>query len=233
MQVPRVAALPAPGAGRVFVVDDDAPVRRALSRLLRSATHEVEVFASAEGFLEGVAPDPGPACLVVDLKMPGLTGLQLQEEMHRRGLDLPIVFISGHADVSSSVRAMKSGALDFIEKPFSDDQLLGVIAQALERDTRNREARRERTLLEARLARLTPREREVFALVVTGLGNKQVGWELGATEKTIKVHRARVMEKMEARSLAELVRMSDALGLRGAPPADESSTTAAPHRGRA
>jgi FixJ family two-component response regulator len=198
----------------VFVVDDDPPVRRALSRLLRSATHEVEAFPSAEGFLQGVAPDPGPACLVVDLRMPGLTGLQLQEEMRRRGLDLPVVFISGHADVASSVRAMKSGALDFIEKPFSDDRFLEVVAQALERDQHNRKARSERKVLETRLARLTPREREVFALVVTGLGNKQVGWELGATEKTIKVHRARVMEKMEAGSLAELVRMSDALGLR-------------------
>jgi FixJ family two-component response regulator len=205
------AAAPPTGAGRVFVVDDDAPVRRALSRLLRAATHEVEVFASAEGFLEGVAPDPGPACLIVDLNMPGLTGLDLQDEMQRRGLDLPIVFISGQADVSSSVRAMKQGALDFIEKPFSDDQLLGVIAQALERDSRNRRARSEQATLASRLARLTPREREVFELVVTGLGNKQVGWELGATEKTIKVHRARVMEKMEAGSLAELVRMADAL----------------------
>lgn len=233
MPSPRTA-LPAAGAGRVFVVDDDAPVRRALSRLLRSATHEVEVFASAEGFLEGVAPDPGPACLVVDLNMPGLTGLDLQDEMHRRGLDLPIVFISGHADVSSSVRAMKGGALDFIEKPFSDDQLLDVIAHALERDSRNREARQERALLESRYARLTPREREVFELVVTGLGNKQVGWELGATEKTIKVHRARVMEKMEAGSLAELVRMADALGLRSARATDEAARSGGTdRRGRA
>lgn len=221
MDVPRAAVPPAPGAGRVFVVDDDAPVRRALSRLLRSVAHQVEVFPSADGFLKGVSADPGPACLVVDLRMPGLTGLQLQEEMQRRGLDLPIVFISGHADVTSSVRAMKGGALDFIEKPFSDDQFLGVVTQALERDRRNRAARGERMVLEARQARLTPRERQVFALVVTGLGNKQIGWELGATEKTIKVHRARVMEKLEAGSLAELVRMSDALGMRG--PADGNS----------
>jgi len=214
MDVPRAAVPPAPSAGRVFVVDDDAPVRRALSRLLRSVTHDVEAFPSAEGFLKGVSADPGPACLVVDLRMPGLTGLQLQDEMRRRGMELPIVFISGHADVTSSVRAMKGGALDFIEKPFSDDQFLGVVAQALERDRRNRAARHERAVLETRLARLTPRERQVFGLVVTGLGNKQVGWELGTTEKTIKVHRARVMEKMESGSLAELVRMADALGLR-------------------
>ena len=211
----RSAALPVTGQGHVYVVDDDAPVRRALTRLLRSATLEVEAFASAEGFLAGLPADPGPACLVVDLNMPGLTGLQLQDEMHRRGIDMPVVFISGKADVSSSVRAMKGGALDFIEKPFSDDQFLGVVAHALERDNRNRELRDERKLLETRYARLTPREREVFGLVVTGLGNKQVGWQLGATEKTIKVHRARVMEKMEAGSLAELVRMSDALGTQG------------------
>lgn len=231
MPASRTATLPAPGAGRVFIVDDDAPVRRALTRLLRSATHAAEAFASAEGFLEAVALDPGPACLVVDLNMPGLTGLDLQDEMHRRGLELPVVFISGQADVSSSVRAMKRGALDFIEKPFSDEQFLGAVAQALERDSRNREVREERKLLESRYDRLTPREREVFALVVTGLANKQVGWELGASEKTIKVHRARVMEKMEAGSLAELVRMSDTLGLRGAPAPEESADL--PRRNRA
>jgi FixJ family two-component response regulator len=209
----------------VFLVDDDPPVRQALSRLLRSAAYQAEAFPSAERFLSDVAPDPGPACLVVDLKMPGLTGLQLQEEMQRRGLEVPVVFISGQADVASSVRALKGGAVDFLEKPFSDDAFLGVVAQALERDRKSREARGQRKALEARLARLTPREREVFALVVTGLGNKQVGWELGATEKTIKVHRARVMEKMEAGSLAELVRMSDVLGIRAAPvPQGDPST---------
>ncbi|HET9315244.1 MAG TPA: response regulator, partial [Vicinamibacteria bacterium] len=154
MPASRAAALPASVAGRVFVVDDDAPVRRALSRLLRSATHEVEAFDSAEGFLAGVAPDPGPTCLVVDLNMPGLTGLELQDELQRRGVDLPVVFISGQADVSSTVRAMKGGALDFIEKPFSDDEFLGVVAHALERDSRNRERREEHRVLEARYARL-------------------------------------------------------------------------------
>ena len=219
MHVSR-AALPAPNAGRVFVVDDDAPVRRALSRLLRSAAHAVEVFASAEDFLEGVAPDPGPACLVADLKMPGLTGLQLQDEMQRRGLDLPHRLHQrprGRFEQRSRDEGRRGG--------LHREALLGrpVPGRRSPRrwsgTRRNREARRERGVLEARFERLTPREREVFALVVTGLGNKQVGWELGATEKTIKVHRARVMEKMEAGSLAELVRMSDALGLRGAPPA--------------
>jgi len=207
-------------------VDDDAPVRRALSRLLRTATLHVEVFPSAEGFLDGATLDPGPSCLVVDLQMPGLTGLQLQDEMRRRGFEVPIVFISGHADVPSSVRAMKGGAVDFIQKPVEADELLRVVAHALERDRRGREARAQRELLEARLARLTPRERQVFALVVTGLGNKQVGWELGATEKTIKVHRARVMEKMEAGSLAELVRQSETLGHRTPPPADRAPVRA-------
>lgn len=203
-------------------MDDEPPVRRALSRLLRTASLEVEVFPSGEAFLDGAAVDPGPSCLLADLQMPGLSGLQLQDEMRRRGLEVPIVFISGHADVPSSVRAMKGGAVDFIQKPFVADDLLCVVSQALERDRRERQARGQRAALEARLARLTPREREVFALVVTGLGNKQVGWELGATEKTIKVHRARVMEKMEAGSLAELVRQSEALGHRALPPADKA-----------
>jgi RNA polymerase sigma factor (sigma-70 family) len=199
--------------GRVFVVDDEDPVRRALDRLIRAAGHEVEGFPTAQQFLEEARDGPGPCCVLCDLRMPGLSGLDLQEELHRRGLELPIVFISGRADVSSGIQAMKGGAVDFLEKPVSDDQLLAAIGRALERDRQGRAARSERQRLESRLARLTAREREVFALVVTGLANKQVGAQLGATEKTIKVHRSRVMEKMEAGSLAELVRMADALGL--------------------
>ena len=144
--------------------------------------------------------------------MPGLSGLDLQDELARRGLDLPLLFISGHADVASSVRAMKSGAIDFLEKPFSDTVLIEAVRQALARHRERQAARRDKDALESRLARLTPREREVFALVASGLLNKQVGYELGATEKTIKVHRARVMEKMEAGSLADLVRMAGRLG---------------------
>ena len=206
-----------PEGGRVFLVDDDAGVRRALTRLLRAAGLEVESFSSADALLPVI--DAGkPSCVVADLRMPGRNGLDLQAELTRRGLDLPLLFISGHADVSSSVRAMKGGAVDFLEKPVSDDALIGAVARAL---TRNREMQAERqeiAVLQNRLARLTPREKQVFALVTSGLLNKQVGYELHATEKTIKVHRARVMEKMEAPSLADLVRMASRLGVKPPPP---------------
>jgi FixJ family two-component response regulator len=200
--------------GHVFVVDDEATVRRALRRLLRAAGLEVECFPTAQEFLALEPPSAGPCCLVADLRLPGLSGLDLQETLLRRGLDLPIVFISGRADVGSGVQAMKGGAVDFLEKPVAGRDLLEAIGHALEQDRERRAARLDRAELEARAAHLTPREREVFALVVTGMLNKQVGAELGATEKTIKVHRARVMEKMGAGSLAELVRMADRLELR-------------------
>ena len=205
------------GGGTVYLVDDDASVRRSVSRLLRAAGLEVASFASADDLLLGL-DDRAPACVVADLRMPGRTGLDLQDELARRGLDLPILFISGQADVTSSVRAMKGGAVDFIEKPFSDTVLIGAVAAALARHRERQEGRREMQTLEARLARLTPRERQVFALVASGRLNKQVGFELGTTEKTIKVHRARVMEKMEAESLADLVRMAGRLGLTSPPP---------------
>jgi FixJ family two-component response regulator len=199
--------------GKVFLVDDDASVRKALTRLLRATGHVVESYPSATAFLSQARIE-GPACVVVDLRLPGLSGLELQQELQRRGQDLPLVFISGDADVPSSVRAMKDGALDFLEKPLRKEDLLASVARALARAARLRADRAIDDDLQRRMACLTPREREVFALIVTGLANKQVGAELGATEKTIKVHRARVMEKMEARSLAELVRIADRLGLR-------------------
>jgi FixJ family two-component response regulator len=205
------------GGGSVFLVDDDASVRRSVTRLLRAAGLDVASFASADELLQGL-DGREPACVVADLRMPGRTGLDLQDDLARRGLDLPILFISGHADVTSSVRAMKGGAVDFLEKPFSDTALIGAVRAALARHRQRQDTRREMKTLEARLARLTPRERQVFALVASGLLNKQVGFELGTTEKTIKVHRARVMEKMEAESLADLVRMAGRLGLTGAPP---------------
>ena len=205
------------GGGRVFLVDDDSSVRRGLTRLLRSVGLEVASFPSADELLLSLDARE-PACVVADLRMPGLSGLQLQNELARRGLDLPVVFISGHADVSSSVQAMKGGAVDFLEKPLAEEDLLAGVKKALDAHRERRAARREKEVLEARLARLTPREREVFALVAAGLLNKQVGYELGTTEKTIKVHRARVMEKMEARSLADLVRMAGALGINPEPP---------------
>ncbi len=200
--------------GKVLLVDDEPSVRRALSRLLRAAGLEVESFSSAQDCLATLRAEGGPSCVVADLRMPGLSGLDLQEQLQKRGLDLPIVFISGRADLASGVRAMKGGAVDFLEKPVSDRDLLEAIRRALERDQEQRAQRAEREMLEGRAADLTPREREVFTLVASGLLNKQVGAELGATEKTIKVHRARVMEKMQAGSLAELVRMADRLGLR-------------------
>jgi FixJ family two-component response regulator len=198
----------------VFVVDDEAPVRKALARLLRAAGYEVATFGTAAEFLTGASVDGGPCCVVTDLMMPGLSGLELQERLRARGTEMPIVFLSGHGEVADGVRAMKDGAVDFLLKPVPEDELLATISAALDRDAKSRAERAQRQGLESRLARLTPRERQVFALVVTGLGNKQVGFALGASEKTIKVHRGRVMEKMEAGSLAELVRMADALGVR-------------------
>lgn len=207
---------PASGGGCVLLVDDDAGVRRALTRVLRAGGLKVVSFASAADLLVAVDTEE-PSCVVADLRMPGLTGLDLQDELARRGLDLPLLFISGHADVTSSVRAMKGGAVDFLEKPVSDTDLLDAVKRALARSRERLAARREQEVLEARLARLTPRERQVFALVASGRLNKQVGHELGTTEKTIKVHRARVMEKMEADSLADLVRMAGQLGIAGPP----------------
>ena len=199
---------------RVYLVDDDAGVRRALARVLRNAGHQTTAFGTAEDFLIGVELDDLPACLVVDLKMPGLSGLDLQELLLERGIELSLVFISGRADVQSGVQAMKSGAVDFLEKPVSDDTLLAAVARGLEQDGERRIQRAERAQLQERLGTLTPRERDVFGLIVTGLLNKQVGARLGTTEKTVKVHRSRVMQKMGAHSLAELVRMADKIAHR-------------------
>ena len=203
----------------MLLVDDEPSVRRALTRLLRAAGLEVASFPSAEALLAEVKQTThGPTCVVADLQMPGLTGLGLQDELARRGLDLPLLVVTGHGDVPSTVRAMKGGAVDFLEKPVSESDLLDGVGRALSRHRDLHDTRRQKELLEARLERLTPREREVFALVAAGLLNKQVGFELGTTEKTIKVHRARVMEKMEATSLADLVRMAGKLGITAPPP---------------
>jgi FixJ family two-component response regulator len=202
--------------GLVFVIDDDGLVRRALSRLLRSAGLQVQTFPSAKAFLDFAPPDR-PACLVLDLQLPGPSGLELQAALIRAGRDIPIVFVTGHGDVPSSVRAMKSGAVDFLQKPFDGQELLGCVARALSRSREQRAERAERAVLQERSATLTPREREVLGLVVTGRLNKQIAGELGVAEKTVKVHRGRVMAKMQAGSVAELVRMVEKLGEERAP----------------
>jgi FixJ family two-component response regulator len=197
--------------GLIFVVDDDDAVRRALSRLLASAGYRSESFASPIEFMARPPYDGGPSCLVLDLQMPGMTGLELQLRLREAGHLVPIVFITGHGDIPTSVQAMRRGAVDFLSKPFTDEQLLAAIDTALERDRGALASRRTLRDLVTRWHTLTPREREVFALVVQGLLNKQVAGRLGTAEKTIKAHRAKVVEKMGASSLAELVRMADAL----------------------
>ena len=196
----------------VFVVDDDVGTRESLKNLIRSVGLRVEAFASAQDFLRSTRPDV-PGCLVLDVRLPGLSGLDLQKRMAEVELEIPIVFITGHGDIPMSVRAMKAGAVEFLTKPFRDQELLDAIQQALERDRNAREQRAEIEELRSRYRLLTPREREVMALVVTGLLNKQIAGELGTSEASVKVHRQHVMEKMRAGSLAALVRMADRVGV--------------------
>lgn len=197
----------APATALVFVVDDDASVRKSLARLLKAAGYEAETFASVRDFLAR-RPHDGPCCLVLDVRMPGLTGLDLQEALRAAGQRLSIVFITGYRDVPVSVKAMKGGAVDFLTKPVDEETLLGAIQQAVARTLADRRQQARVTEIRNRITTLTPREAAVFALVVTGMLNKQIGSELGIAEKTVKVHRARVMEKMRAGSLAELVRLA-------------------------
>jgi FixJ family two-component response regulator len=197
----------------VFVVDDDASVRKALARLIRSAGYQVNTFASAREFLDRIKADQEPGCLVLDVRMPGLSGLDLQHELQSADISLPIVFMTGHGDIPMSVRAMKAGAVDFLPKPVKDAELLRAIEQARTRAAQEHAAATERQNILRRLETLTPRERDVMALVVRGLLNKQIAFELGTVEKTIKVHRARVMEKMQVESLAELVRIAERVGI--------------------
>jgi FixJ family two-component response regulator len=194
----------------VFVVDDDAAMRRSLENLMRSVGLRVEAFASAQEFLRRKPPD-APGCLVLDVRLPGPSGLELQRRMAETGLGIPIIFITGHGDVPMSVRAMKAGAVEFLTKPFRDQDLLDAIQQALERDRGARQQRAELDDLRRRFESLTRREREVMGHVVAGLLNKQIAAEVGASETTVKTHRHQVMEKMGAGSLADLVRMADRL----------------------
>src|SRR5207302_190513 len=202
----------AEGKAIVFVVDDDASVREGLGSLIRSAGLRVETFASAQEFLARSRADV-PSCLVLDVRLPGLSGLDLQKRMAEVNIEMPIIFITGHGDIPTSVQAMKAGAVEFLTKPFVDRDLLDAIQQAIKRDRAARRQRAGMAELHARYESLTPREREVLELVVSGLLNKQVAAELGISEITIKVHRAQVMQKMQAESLADLVRMSEKLGV--------------------
>jgi FixJ family two-component response regulator len=199
-------------ASMVFVVDDDSSVRKSLTRLIGSAGYTVEAFASAREFLAR-ARYPGPACLVLDVRMPGLNGLDLQEALARVGRRMSIVFVTGHIDVSESVRAMKRGAVDLLMKPVDDLELLAAVGRALAKDLQDLAVEARLASVQGRVKTLTPRETEVFALVVTGMPNKQIARELGVSEKTVKVHRARAMAKMRAGSVAELVRLADQLGV--------------------
>jgi FixJ family two-component response regulator len=198
--------------GLVFIVDDDASLRESLKNLIRSVGLRVEPFASAQEFLRSKRPDV-PGCLVLDVRLQGLSGLDLQKRMADSDIEMPIIFISGHGDIPMTVQAMKAGAVEFLTKPFRDQDLLDAVQHALERDRAAREQREEIQKLRRRFESLTQREREVMGLVVTGLLNKQIAGELGTSENTVKIHRHQVMEKMAANSLAELVRMSDRLGI--------------------
>jgi FixJ family two-component response regulator len=197
----------------VYVIDDDPSVRKALGRLVKTAGLRVEVCASAEEFLEHSLPE-GPACVILDVHMPGLNGLDLQHALAARDASLPIVFITGDGDIPMTVRAMKAGAEDFLLKPFNDHELLAAVRHALARSAQTRQAQAGLAEIRARANALSPREREVMALVVEGMLNKQVGHQLGVTEKTIKAHRAQVMRKMQADSLAQLVRMAGRIGVK-------------------
>lgn len=199
---------------KVFLVDDDSSIRRALTRLIKSAGYEAVAFASARDFLDsGRLTDQALACLVLDVRMPGLSGLDLQHELQARNTVLPIIFVTGHGDIPMGVKAMKDGAVDFLPKPVKDSVLLNAIEQALARAAREQGERQEVEKLQDRLNTLTPREREVMSFVVRGLLNKQIAFELGTVEKTVKVHRARVMEKMQVQSLADLVRIAERIGV--------------------
>lgn len=196
----------------IYVVDDDASVRKSLKRLITSMDFHVETFTSAQEFLRFNRSDK-PCCLILDIRMPGISGLALQEELTVANYTIPIIFITGHGDISMSVRAMKKGAIDFLTKPFDDQDLLDAIHKAIEQDKSTRQEQSEISEIQKCVDSLTSREREVFALVVTGMLNKQIAYTFKISEKTVKVHRARAMQKMHAKSLAHLVRMADKVGI--------------------
>ena len=196
----------------VFVIDDDASMRRALTNLFQSVGLGVEVFGSAPEMLQTKLPDVA-SCLVLDIRLPGLSGLDFQNELAKANIHIPIIFMTGHGDIPMTVRAMKGGAVDFLTKPFRDQDMLDAVVMAIERDRKRREVEKVVMDLQALFGTLTSREREVLALVATGLMNKQIAAELGLAEITVKIHRGHIMKKMGARSLADLVRKAETLGI--------------------
>jgi FixJ family two-component response regulator len=196
-----------------FIVDDDPSVRSALARLIRSVGLQAEVFGSAAEFLQGKLPDV-PSCLILDVRLPGQSGLDFQAELAKANIHIPIIFMTGHGDIPMTVRAMKGGAIDFLAKPFRDQDMLDAVAMAIEHDRKRRESEKLTAGLKTTFESLTPREREVMVLVSSGLMNKQVAAQMSLAEITVKIHRGHVMKKMGARSLADLVRMADLLGVR-------------------
>ena len=201
----------------IFIVEDDELVRRALGNLFQSVGLEVEMFGSASEMLQSKLPDVA-SCLVLDVRLPGLSGLDFQAELAKANIHIPIIFMTGHGDIPMSVRAMKGGAVDFLTKPFRDQDMLDAVTLAIERDRKRREAERIVAKLQTLFETLTGRERDVMALVASGLMNKQVAGELGLAEITVKIYRGHIMKKMGARSLADLVRMAETLGIRRAKP---------------
>jgi|SRR5262245_55947339 FixJ family two-component response regulator len=197
----------------VLIVDDDASVRKSLSNLFRSVGLQVEVFGSAQELLRSKLPDAA-SCLVLDIRLPGVSGLDFQTELAQADIHIPIIFMTGHGDIPMTVKAMKAGAVDFLTKPFRDQDMLDAVAMAIERDRKRRESGKVVSDLQTLFESLSPREREVMALVSSGLMNKQVAAEMNLAEITVKIHRSHVMKKMGARSLADLVRMAEVLGVR-------------------
>lgn len=203
----------------VFIIDDNPSARRGLSRLVRAAGMSVEAYGSAQEFLERKHYD-GYGCILLDIKMPGMNGLELQEEMVKADYSMPIIFVSGHADVPMTARAMRKGAVDFLTKPVDRDHLLEVINESLARDRKNRKAFSDKAKVRERLATLTPREYEVMTLVIAGMLNKQIAYELEIAEDTVKIHRGRMMRKMKVESVAELVRITELAGIKPAEAGD-------------
>ena len=199
----------------VFVVDDDPSLRKSLDRLIRSTGLAVETFAAAQKFVKRHCHN-GPSCLVLDVKMPGLSGLELQEKLLSQNNEIPIIFITGYGDIPMTVKAIKKGAVDFLSKPFDDKDLLAAVHEALQRDSKARTIREEQEGVNQRLKSLTPREYEILTYVITGMLNKQIAYTLNISEKTVKVHRGRVMEKMVVDSVAELVRLTEKVNIKPA-----------------